>query len=228
MKLTHFLLILMCVFCLVACSSGEQNRESQQESKEDTAETEGKNEGIANEDEEVSELKIESDLEEVSIEPEIEIEEEVTDDSGQETDEEIGIVEFEDITFYLPKNAKELVIDNFPFPIAAYYLDENQITNFNVLAEPLPQALTLEEYITIATSMTGYNYVSNEYFSVGEIDWNETISVNNQSGPPIQLIQRTFILNDHAYVFSFASPPDYQGLSLEIFNALTESVEIIQ
>ncbi|WP_145997299.1 DUF1795 domain-containing protein [Salirhabdus sp. Marseille-P4669] len=103
-------------------------------------------------------------------------------------------------------------------------LDEVDRTNFNVLVESLPEEMTLDEYISLATSNTGFEYLSNENYTVDGQEWNEVVSLNHQEGT--KLNQRTFMIGTDVYIFSYASLPENYDKHIEVFESITDSVAI--
>jgi len=85
-------------------------------------------------------------------------------------------------------------------------------------------AFKLKEYIESATANTGYDYQSNEYYTANGIEWNEVVSLNNTPQGTFQLNQRTFMKDDHVYIFTYASTPDNYEQNLQDFNNVIESV----
>ncbi|MBM6618507.1 hypothetical protein [Bacillus suaedaesalsae] len=92
----------------------------------------------------------------------------------------------------------------------------------------LPQPMKLDEYIEYATANTGYEYLSNENYTSNGIEWNEAISLNHSEQGTVKLNQRTFIVEDKAYVFTYGAIPDNYDSSLGDYKKITESVIVEQ
>lgn len=137
-------------------------------------------------------------------------------------------INFEGISFHIPEFAEELDMGDQGLPMEVYMLDGTLGTSFNVLVETLPEPMSLEEFIGYATANTGYEYLSNENYKSNEIEWNEAVSLNHTDQGTIKLNQRTFIIENKAYVFTYGTIPDYYDNSFEDFKKITESVSFEQ
>lgn len=129
---------------------------------------------------------------------------------------------FEGISFALPEIAEQIEIPDQGMPAEAYILNEEDGTNFNIIVETLPGALSLDTYIELATAQTGFDYESIENYNSNGMEWNESISKNEG----YKLNQRTFVVDDKAYVFSFASSDGSYDEFLPVFESITESVVV--
>ena len=169
-------------------------------------------------------------MEEASADSPVEEEEKVEDDFATEEEESTiesnvqGNTEFEGINFNLPENAEQLEVPDQGMPVALYIIDQNDRSNVNVVVEQLPMKMELKDYIEAATSITGFDYQSIDYYNVNGMEWNEAVSFNTQEGT--QLNQRTFIHDDRAYIFTYGSLPENYEKHLDVFNSITESVLI--
>jgi len=135
-----------------------------------------------------------------------------------------GNTEFEGIHFNLPENAEQVEVPDQGMPVALYVIDQADRSNVNVVVEPLPFEMELKEYIEAATSITGFDYEFIEYYNVNGMEWNEAASFNSQEGT--QLNQRTFIYDQKAYIFTYASLPENYEKHLSVFDSITNSVLI--
>lgn len=140
------------------------------------------------------------------------------------TNEAVASTTFEGISFNLPADAEKIEIPDQGMPVAMYLLDQTDRTNFNVLVETLPQPMSLDSYIELATANTGFEYSSNQNYSVNDIEWNEVVSLNPQQGS--KLNQRTIVIDNKAYVFTYSSLPENYEKHIETFKAITDSVSI--
>ncbi len=169
-------------------------------------------------------------VEEASADSPVEEEEKVEDDSATQKEENTiesniqGNTEFEGINFNLPENAEQVEVPDQGMPVALYIIDQNDRSNVNVVVEQLPMKMELKDYIEAATNITGFDYESIDYYNVNGMDWNEAVSFNTQEGT--QLNQRTFIHEDRAFIFTYASLPENYEKHLDVFNSITESVII--
>ena len=169
-------------------------------------------------------------VEEASADSPVEEEEKVEDDSATQDEENTiesniqGNTEFEGINFNLPENAEQVEVPDQGMPVALYIIDQNDRSNVNVVVEQLPMKMELKDYIEAATNITGFDYESIDYYNVNGMDWNEAVSFNTQEGT--QLNQRTFIHEDRAFIFTYASLPENYEKHLAVFDSITESVLI--
>ncbi|MFC4799985.1 hypothetical protein ACFPA1_11580 [Neobacillus sp. GCM10023253] len=144
----------------------------------------------------------------------------------EEKFEDKEIIEFEGISFKLPKNNEVIPLEKQPLPTKAFFLDRSHLGNLNVVVESLAKPVTLDQYIELVAISTGYNYLSKQNYSNGEIQWNESVSLNQVSGKNIKLNQRTFIYNNKAYIFTYGSLEGNYDLNLKLYVEVTNSVSI--
>ncbi|KAA0547994.1 DUF1795 domain-containing protein [Bacillus sp. BGMRC 2118] len=147
-------------------------------------------------------------------------------ETAMEEDSDLKTITFEEISFQIPSTAEELDMGDQGLPMELYMLDAALGTNFNVLVETLPQTMSLDEYIELATANTGYEYLSKENFTSNGIEWNEAISLNHSDQGTVKLNQRTFIIEDKAYVFTYGAVPDNFDSSLDVYKDITDSVTV--
>lgn len=206
----------------------EENQQQEEQNKEEPEEETGNEEDETdneidsdNGDENGNEDNTGNDDEDVNGDDPVTDEEETEDNfngEGQNNER----VQFEDISFLLPENVEPLELGDQELPMIGYLLNRESGANFNIVMEPLPIPLDLDSYIEIATSVTGFDYESITNYEHGGIEWNEAIS--KQSG--LVLNQRTFIHDNKAYVFSFASLETVYEDWLKVFEEVTNSVVI--
>ncbi|EKN69941.1 hypothetical protein BABA_07501 [Neobacillus bataviensis LMG 21833] len=131
---------------------------------------------------------------------------------------------FEKITFNMPESYQQLEIGDQGMPAVVYMIDANVGNSFNIVAEKLPDGMSLDQYIQAATAQTGFDYISNQNYTEGELNWNEAVSINPKSMQ--KMSQRTFILDGAAYVFTYAAVPDAFDKKYAEFVDLTKSVKV--
>ncbi|MCH6267634.1 hypothetical protein [Neobacillus citreus] len=142
----------------------------------------------------------------------------------EEKVEDKEIIEFEGISFKLPKNSAVIPLEKQLLPTKAFFLDRSHLANLNIVVESLAKPMKLDQYIEVVTRSTGYNYISKQNYSNGEIQWNESISLNQVSGKNIKLNQRTFIYNNKAYIFTYGASEGNYDLYLKLYEEITNSV----
>lgn len=220
-----FMIILTMVF-MSGCSSdktdSKQTKEPEQTTKESNTDEKAKGELEEKETEEEPETEVEEEVEPESAE-ETEVVPEEKEDT-QDGDGEFISETFEGITFNVPDYAQKGDPGQQALPLVMFYLDPAIGSNFNVVMEPLPKSLKIKEYIDIATTMTGFEYLSNEYYTSNGIEWNECVSLTHSEQATVKLNQRTFIIDKKAYIFTYAALPETYENNLEDFITITESV----
>lgn len=164
----------------------------------------------------------------VSEKTEVESKEEHT--SEETTTNDIQLVEtnFESISFVLPEDALPIDVGEQPLPVLAVFLNPATATNLNVVAEPLVESMSVEEYIDYVIAITGVEFVSNETYNSDGLEWNETVREMEYEAGLLQLIQRTFIHNNTAYIFSYSGSSAVIDNELELFNTIWSSVTIVE
>ncbi|MCH1624376.1 hypothetical protein [Fredinandcohnia quinoae] len=208
-KITSLLFTLILAIVFVAgCSSDEASSKKDKEPKQETK-TDEKAEKDAKEKEEPKDEpnKEEEDKEETKGE-----------------DVEFLADYFEGITYDVPIYAEESDPGEQSLPIKLYMLDSAIGTNFNVILETLPQPMKIKEYIDIATASTGFEYLSNEYYTANGIEWNESISLNHSDEGTVKLNQRSFIIDNKTYIFTYAALPEHYDSNIQDFIKITDSV----
>lgn len=151
-----------------------------------------------------------------------------TDEPTESESGDVKTINFEGISFHIPETAEELDMGDQGVPMEIYMLDSTLGTSFNVLVETLPEAMSLDEYVKLATANTGYEYLNNENYKSNGIEWNEAVSLNHTDQGTIKLNQRTLMIENKAYVFTYGSITDNYDNSFEDFKKITESVSFEQ
>jgi len=153
---------------------------------------------------------------------------ETTESQSEQIENQFFDVDFGDISFALPESVVPIDVGEQPLPVLAVYLNQMTRTNLNVVAEPLAEPVSLDEYIENVIAQSGVEFVSNETYQSNGFAWNETIRfIENEMGE-IHLIQRTIIHNNTAYIFSYSGSPDVIENDFELFNYICASVTTIQ
>lgn len=130
---------------------------------------------------------------------------------------------FEKITFNMSESYQQLEIEDQGIPAVVYMMDVNDRTSFNIIVEKLPDGMTLDQYIQVATAQTGFDYISNQNYSEGGFNWNEAVSINPASKQ--KMSQRTIIIDGAAYVFTYAAFPEKYDTHYAEFAEVTKSVK---
>lgn len=151
---------------------------------------------------------------------------ETSQSSVNEENNEVISTSFEGVSFNIPNYAEKLDLGEQQLPVDAYMLDSSTGTSFNIVLEPLAEPLSLEEYMKYATANTGFEYLSDEYYTSNDIEWNEVVSLNHTEQGTLKLNQRTFIIDNQVFIFTYASTPESYDQLLQDFNAITESVKV--
>ncbi|WP_062107993.1 hypothetical protein [Bacillus niameyensis] len=224
----HFILfIVFGMILLSGCSlSSSKDKEPDNDTKKQEEAANGQNE----QDQEDTE-KNDTDANEDAAKDDENAAKDQDDEANKDTDDSKSDTEnantdanttFEGISFALPEIAEQIDIPDQGMPAEAYILNEEDGTNFNVIVETLPSALSLDTYIELATAQTGFDYESIENYSSNGMEWNEAISKNEG----YKLNQRTFVVDDKAYIFSFASSDGSYDEFLPVFEDITKSVVV--
>ncbi|WP_163971824.1 DUF1795 domain-containing protein [Oceanobacillus halotolerans] len=202
MKKSYILLMLLSIsFFLVACST--ETDSSEDVSEKDASST----------NEEMAEKETATDTNEES-------------NQDTETETQAGqVIEFEGITFEVPSFAVSNELEESEYPTKSFILDANSGVNFNVIVEELPESKSINDYIEAATSQTGFEYLSKEYYTTNGIEWNESVSLNHTENGTVKLNQRTFIDDSKAYIFTYGSVQEIYEDQLSTFKTITNSVQ---
>lgn len=199
-----FSTVLFGTLLLVACSSKEADTVQEEQEQEVEAPTSEGEQQQSSEDETI----------------------ETSQSPVDEETNEMTSTSFEGVSFNIPNYAEKLDLGEQQLPVDVYMLDSSTGTSFNVVLEPLAEKLSLEEYMKYATSNTGFEYLSEEYYTSNDIEWNEVVSLNHTDQGTLKLNQRTFMLDNQVFIFTYASTPENYDQLLQDFNAITESVTV--
>ncbi|MFP3917975.1 hypothetical protein U5N28_09205 [Lysinibacillus telephonicus] len=200
-----FSTVLFGTLLLVGCGSKEADTTQEEQEQEVEAPTnEGSEQQQSSEDETI----------------------ETSQSSVNEENNEVISTSFEGVSFNIPNYAEKLDLGEQQLPVDAYMLDSSTGTSFNIVLEPLAEPLSLEEYMKYATANTGFEYLSDEYYTSNDIEWNEVVSLNHTEQGTLKLNQRTFIIDNQVFIFTYASTPESYDQLLQDFNAITESVKV--
>lgn len=199
-----FSTVLFGTLLLVGCGSKEADTTQEEQEQEVEAPTNEGSEQQSSEDETI----------------------ETSQSSVNEENNEVISTSFEGVSFNIPNYAEKLDLGEQQLPVDAYMLDSSTGTSFNIVLEPLAEPLSLEEYMKYATANTGFEYLSDEYYTSNDIEWNEVVSLNHTEQGTLKLNQRTFIIDNQVFIFTYASTPESYDQLLQDFNAITESVKV--
>lgn len=229
--------IFLGVILLVGCSNnGDSNKDVNEESKIEENESEHVNneetddkEDEATDDQE-NNKDIENKTDDSTNEDDLNNDKEETEHHDNNMDEDYTfnvtedgnqvIVEVGAITFMYPNTFSETIAESQLFPTFEI-ANADQTIIINAAVEQLPMKMTPEEYISIASSNYGIEYeeVSMKTNANG-IEFTEAIT--EQTG--IKVNQRIIIVDNTAYIFSYASASYEENLN--IYDQIIDSIDI--
>lgn len=142
--------------------------------------------------------------------------------SSEKAQKDVVLKSFEGITYNVPSNYIEMESDvESPLPIVLYVFDGT--SSFNIVVEDLASApgITLEQYIDYSVASTGFDYISNKYYELNGLDWNEAVSTNQG----VKLQQTSTIVDGKAYIFTYGGLPESFDKHLEDVKQILKSVK---
>lgn len=229
--------IFLGVILLVGCSNnGDSNKDANEESKIEENESEHVNneETDDKEDESTDDQENNKDTEnktdDSTNEDDLNNDKEETEHHDNNIDEDYTfnvtedgnqvIVEVGAITFIYPNTFSETIAESQLIPTFEI-ANADQTIIINAAVEQLPMKMTPEEYISIASSNYGIEYeeVSMKTNANG-IEFTEAIT--EQTG--IKVNQRIIIVDNTAYIFSYASASYEENLN--IYDQIIDSIDI--